>query len=242
MPVESLLKGESGEWTFDASVADAFDDMLERSIPQYAIMRELVFDVGVQFVKPHTEVLDLGCSRGEALVPFIKKFTAFNRDVRFVGIDVSEPMLDAARKQFASYPKTIVSIESFDLRTGFPPVNASLILSVLTLMFTPINYRTRIVEDVYKHLTPSGAFILVEKLVGQNSQSDNIIQSRYHRMKAENGYSREEIVRKQAALEGVQVPVTATWNEELLRNAGFRYIECFWRWMNFAAWVAIKGN
>ncbi len=42
------------------------------------------------------------------------------------------------------------------------------------------------------------------------------------------------------ALEGVQVPVTAKWNEDLLRAAGFRNVECYWRWMNFAAWVAVK--
>ena len=27
---------------------------------------------------------------------------------------------------------------------------------------------------------------------------------------------------------------------EGLRDAGFKEVDCFWRWMNFAAWVAIK--
>jgi tRNA (cmo5U34)-methyltransferase len=43
------------------------------------------------------------------------------------------------------------------------------------------------------------------------------------------------------SLEGVLVPVTAAWNEYLLRSAGFSHVDCFWRWMNFAAWVAVKG-
>mgnify|MGYP002682876247 CR=1 FL=1 len=51
---------------------------------------------------------------------------------------------------------------------------------------------------------------------------------------------RNEIERKRLSLEGVQVPVTARWNEDMLRSAGFDKIECFWRWMNFAGWVAIK--
>lgn len=237
MPIESLLEGRQGEWTFDASVADAFDDMLSRSIPQYETMRGLVFDFGSLFVTPQTDVLDLGCSRGEALSPFVRKFGAYNR---FVGIDVSEPMLAAARETFVGYPKSVVSIESFDLRTGFPPVHASLTLSVLTLMFTPINYRQRIIADIYTHLISGGAFILVEKLLGQSAITDRMIQDRYHRMKADNGYSSEEIVRKAAALEGVQVPMTAAWNEDLLRWAGFRTIECVWRWCNFAMWLAIK--
>jgi tRNA (cmo5U34)-methyltransferase len=34
--------------------------------------------------------------------------------------------------------------------------------------------------------------------------------------------------------------VTAKWNEQLLDAAGFREIDGFWRWMNFAGWLAIK--
>ena len=42
------------------------------------------------------------------------------------------------------------------------------------------------------------------------------------------------------ALEGVLVPVTASWNAELLRSAGFTDVDVFWRWLNFAGFVAIK--
>jgi tRNA (cmo5U34)-methyltransferase len=59
-------------------------------------------------------------------------------------------------------------------------------------------------------------------------------------MKARNGHTPDEIDRKRLALEGVLVPVTAPWNEELLRAAGFAQIDCVWRWQNFAAWVAVR--
>jgi hypothetical protein len=62
----------------------------------------------------------------------------------------------------------------------------------------------------------------------------------YYGMKAQNGYTQEQIERKRLSLEGVLVPVTARWNEEMLAAAGFTQIDCFWRWMNFAGWIAIK--
>ena len=55
-----------------------------------------------------------------------------------------------------------------------------------------------------------------------------------------SGYNQESIERKRLSLEGVLVPVTAGWNEDILHSAGFLHIDCFWRWMNFAGWMAIK--
>lgn len=62
----------------------------------------------------------------------------------------------------------------------------------------------------------------------------------YYDLKSANGYTQEQIERKRLSLEGVLVPVTAKWNEELLLMAGFRQLDCFWRYLNFAGWVAVK--
>lgn len=31
------------------------------------------------------------------------------------------------------------------------------------------------------------------------------------------------------------------WNEEMLQMVGFREVDCFWRWGNFAGWLAVKS-
>src|SRR5437667_297216 len=62
----------------------------------------------------------------------------------------------------------------------------------------------------------------------------------YYEFKRASGYTREEIERKRLSLEGVLVPVTSGWNEELLKTVGFKQVDCFWRLMNFACWIAIK--
>ena len=226
------------KWEFDADVTAAFDNMLARSIPQYDVMRRAVFDIGSGFVRRDTWVVDLGCSRGEALAPFVDKFGAH---VRFKGIEISDPMVEAARNRFDGYIKAgVVEIEKFDLRTGYPGVFASLTLAVLTIQFTPIEYRQRIIQDIYRTNAPGGAFILVEKVLGADSVTNDLMVKTYHAMKAEHGYSKDDIDRKRLSLEGVLVPITADWNEQLLRTAGFHSVDCFWRWMNFAGWVAVK--
>jgi tRNA (cmo5U34)-methyltransferase len=227
-----------GAWAFDADVAQAFDNMLERSIPQYEVMRRTVYELACAYVKDNGVIVDLGCSRGEALAPFVQKFGAYNR---YVGVEVSAPMLDAARERFDGMIKAgLVDIRDLDLRTTYPPARACVTLCVLTLQFTPIEHRQRILRRIYEHTQPGGALILVEKVLGATADLDALMIDRYYTMKAENGYSQEQIERKRLSLEGVLVPVTAKWNEELLHTAGFQQVDCFWRWMNFAAWIAVR--
>ena len=47
------------KWEFDADVAECFDDMLARSIPQFDVMRKACFDIGCTFRKPNTDIVDL---------------------------------------------------------------------------------------------------------------------------------------------------------------------------------------
>lgn len=227
-----------GRWAFDEAVTDAFDDMLRRSIPQHDEMRRLCFELGDRFVQPKTAILDLGCSRGEAMATFLERHGAL---CRHVGVEVSEPMLEAARRRFKGFIDCgVAEVRDDDLRRGYPPVRASLTLCVLTLQFVPIEHRQRVVRDAFRATVAGGAMILVEKVIGSSAELDQMFNESYWAEKERNGYTRDQIDRKRLALEGVLVPVTARWNEEMMAAAGFRHVECFWRALNFAGWVAIK--
>jgi tRNA (cmo5U34)-methyltransferase len=151
-------------------------------------------------------------------------------------------MLASATERFRDLIEAkVVRLMEWDLRRGLPPYQrASVVLSVLTLMFVPLEYRQQLVQQIYAAIDPGGAFVMVEKVLGASAPLDDVFVRRYYAMKAANGYSDEEIQRKRLSLEGVLVPVRAEWNEQLIRNAGFSTVDCFWRWMNFGGWVAIK--
>jgi len=76
--------------------------------------------------------------------------------------------------------------------------------------------------------------------LGATADIDAALVSEYLSLKAANGYSAEEIERKRLSLEGALVPLTARFNEDLLPCAGFGQVDCFWRWSNFAGWLAIR--
>ena len=224
----------NGKWEFDENVTKVFGDMLSRSIPDYDMMRELVFKIGKNFIKEGSTIVDMGCSNGLSVESFVKAFPLNC----FHLFDVSKPMLEECRKRFKDYP--LVFVWDNDLREGIPTDDIDLALSILTLQFTPIEYRQNIIQDVYDKLNEGGAFILVEKVLGNSARIDNLFVKEYYDMKKDNGYTQEQIANKRKSLEGVLVPLTASFNEHLLHQVGFKYVDCFFRCLNFSGWIAIK--
>ena len=232
---DEVIPGE--KWEFDNKVTEAFDDMLERSIPGFTDMRKLATSLACEFAIEDTAIIDLGCSRGGSLVPIVEKIGARNY---YIGLEVSAPMREAAISRFSNISDINVEIRNTDLRHEFPNESASVVLSILTLQFVPIEYRQQILSKAFNSLAKGGAFILVEKILGRDSELNDMFVKLYYNTKGENGYTEEQINTKRKSLEGVLVPVTSDWNEQLLSNAGFKHVGCFWRSLNFAGWVGIK--
>ena len=238
------------KWEFDESVTECFENMLERSIPQYEIMREAVANLAYDMIvnqdvaKEVHNILDIGCSDGLMLYTLIEKFKQYMYadKGKFYGVDVSQPMLLKAKHRLLEDVITHkAKIDYCDLKTDFPEGVFDVITSVLTIQFTPIEYRQHIIQNVYNSLSgKNGCFIMVEKVLGNTDRLNQLFVTNYYRKKAENGYSQSQIDRKRLSLEGVLVPVTNDWNIDLLKQAGFREVDVFWRWMNFVGYIAIK--
>lgn len=231
------------KWEFDKDVADCFSDMLSRSIPQYDVMRDLSSQLVVDMTNnnKNINILDIGCSDGLMIQSMLEKFKGDG--VRFTGVDISEPMLDKARARFEIVNQTSknkVIVQNCDLRYDFPVNNYSAITSILSLQFIPIEYRQEILQEIYNNLVQGGVFIFVEKVLGNTADLNKLFVKNYYDLKEKNGYSKEQIERKRLSLEGVLVPVTSSWNEHLLQQAGFREIDVFWRYLNFVGYIAIK--
>lgn len=224
----------AGKWEFDQEVTAVFGDMLSRSIPDYEVMRQLVTRLGAHFIHNGTNVIDVGCSTGLSAAPFVSAYP----EVTYHLLDVSRPMLDACSERFAGQDNVIV--KHHDVTSGLDVGNASLVLSILSIQFTPIEHRQNIVKSIYDSLNAGGAFIFVEKVLGNCVEIDNLLVQEYYKLKSENQYTQEQIKAKRKSLEGVLVPLTAQWNEDMLRNVGFKKVDCFFRVLNFAGWVAIK--
>lgn len=243
MPVEANLEPDTA-WTFDREVAEHFDDMLRRSIPGYDEMRRIVEEIAVDRIdslhgRRSARVLDLGCSRGNALARIVDNVERPD-DLKCLGIDVSPEMADVARQRFADVPQ--VQIAHGDVRSRLSVASAEtydVVLAVLTYQFIPIEDRQLLVDNAAHALAPGGAMIVVEKCLGTTGRATAFLDRIYYDRKRANGYTDDEIAAKRESLSGVMVPQTERANVDMLRSAGLE-VEPIWRALQFAGWVATK--
>lgn len=225
---------------FDRKVASVFDDMVVRSVPFYPELQRMIGELAAAFYRRGTSVYDLGCSTGTTLVSMMHAI----RDprARFVGLDSSPPMLEKARANVGKFrDRRSVAFVLDDLsKPTFRLRRPSVVTMNWTLQFVRPIYREALLERIHGALVVGGALIVCEKVLGEPEELNRLYMGFYHEFKRRNAYSELEIAKKREALENVLMPCTVSENVELLRGAGFRSVDPFFRWYNWVGLLAVK--
>lgn len=227
------------DFKFGATVANAFDDMVERSVPFYNEIQRMIIELAAEHALPNTNVIDLGCSTGTTMIgldPFVDK------NIKFVGIDDSAEMLKKCnlKLQEADFEREYELVLG-DLHQEIKIENASVVILCLTLQFVRPIYREKLLKRIFDGLVPGGVLIVSEKVLAEDSLFNRNFIKYYYDYKRRNHYSEMEISQKREALENVLIPYKLSENITMLREAGFSHIETFFKWYNFSGFIAIKN-
>lgn len=230
--------GLIADFNFGENVASVFDDMLNRSVPFYQEIQRMITEISLDFAAEGTNIYDLGCSTGTTLINLNK---TIGSRVKYIGIDYSKEMLARCRKTLSENNfEGEYELVCTDLNNGISIENASCVIMVLTLQFIRPLYREKLIKSIVNGLNDNGCFILIEKVLGEDSLFNRQFIKYYYDFKKRNGYSELEIAQKREALENVLVPYKLLENRDLLLNQGFRYCDVFFKWYNFCGMVAVK--
>ncbi len=229
---------KASDFKFGQTVVSVFDDMVVRSVPFYLEIQRMMTELAKDFALPGTNVYDLGCSTGTTLINLDKVLAP---DINFVGIDDSEEMLKKCKANFeTSGVKRKFDLQRVDLNQGVKIENASVAIMCLTLQFIRPLYREKLVKEIYRQLNDNACFILIEKVLGEDSLFNRLFIDYYYDFKRRNHYNEMEIAQKREALENVLIPYKLLENRELLLNTGFRHADTFFKWYNFSGMIAVK--
>ncbi|GGH44024.1 carboxy-S-adenosyl-L-methionine synthase [Dyadobacter endophyticus] len=228
------------DFKFGTTVVNVFDDMVSRSVPYYNEMQRMLAEIAADHVKEGTFVYDLGCSTGTTLIGLDELIPS---DIRFIGIDESQEMLDKCdlKLKEAGFVRPY-DLVSGDLHQQLPITNGSVVILCLTLQFVRPLYRERLLKNIYDGLNPGGVLLLVEKVLAESSIFNRDFIKYYYNYKRRNHYSELEISQKREALENVLIPYKLSENMLLLKEAGFADCEIFFKWYNFSGMIAHKKS
>lgn len=237
-----LQQDKVEDFTFDARVAQVFDDMVSRSVPYYNETQRMQTELIMDFIAADDSlVCDLGCSTGTT-IDLISKHPNCPDTVKFVGYDNSDPMLDKARAKLADLVESDrIELLNADLSRLPELPRCDAVIMNWTLQFVRPIDREILLRRIYSALKPGGAFFLSDKVLGKDSVLNRLFIRHYlHYKTSQSGYSDTENLRKREALENVLVPYRLDENYALLERSGFQQFDTYFRWLNFACILAVK--
>lgn len=241
MPEDKVFDQEitnAADFKFGATVANVFDDMVNRSVPYYGEMQRMTAELAANHARSGTNVYDLGCSTGTTMIGMN---TLVPDDICFIGVDDSEEMLAKCKTklQDAGFKRPYDLVVA-DLNQGLSINNASVVVLCLTLQFVRPIHRERLLKTVSAGLNEGGVLILIEKILAEETNFNRDFIRYYYDMKRRHNYSEMEIAQKREALENILIPYKLSEDILLLKETGFGTVETFFKWYNFAGLIAVK--
>ncbi len=234
-----LYDGDLDGFVFDDRVAAVFTDMINRSVPGYALIVKMISVLAERYAQKNTTLYDLGCSLG-AVTFLLQQLKLEGASV--IAVDNSPAMIERCKSSIAQTDNAENLLLEFRcediLLTELS--NASVVVLNFTLQFIAPEKRDDLIKKIHDALVPGGILIISEKIVFTGQEKNELFIELYHQFKQANGYSELEISRKRSALENVLIPETLEEHKKRIKSAGFSVFEPWFQCFNFTSMFAVK--
>jgi len=225
-----------GDFVFDARVAKVFPDMINRSVPAYATIVDMIGLLASQYAMPDSNCYDLGCSLGAVSLSISQ--AAGKRNCKIIAVDNSAAMLNRFRQKLVNM-ETNIELQCVDIRDVVIE-QASFVALNFTLQFLPLEDRPGLLEKIREGMLPGGCLVLSEKVRFEDQNEDKFHDAMHALFKRANGYSELEIAQKRSALENVLLRETIKKYHSNLSRAGFNRSYTWFQCFNFMSLVAFR--
>ncbi|MGD8630980.1 MAG: methyltransferase domain-containing protein, partial [Gammaproteobacteria bacterium] len=165
------------------------------------------------------------------------KWNAGKQELRVIGIDPVEDMVEFAKTQLEDDPRALVLCENALLSELD---KADVIICYYSLQFMPPRVRQDMVNKIYNALNWGGGFFLFEKVRAPDARFQDYATQIYNDFKIDSGLDGNEIINKSKSLKGVLEPFSTQGNLDLLARAGFVDVASIMKYVCFEGFLAIK--
>lgn len=229
------------EERFKSEEAQSYDEVIRRRIPLYAEIQSLMVSLLPFSKKEYIRVLDLGCGTGGTSVVLLKEFPL----ARVTGIDNSPAMLEVASGK-VKQTTWRVDFLCQDIKRPLPQGEGrgeggfDAILAAFSLHYLNEEEKKELFAGCLAALKPGGVFIDAEAVLSQSEKVYQTYLEKWKEFQRSNGFSDEEIGTHMLKFIRDVKPVTVQRQAELMADAGFADVECYFKYLNWAVFGGYK--
>jgi tRNA (cmo5U34)-methyltransferase len=216
------------------SEAGIYDENVVKVIPYYKEMLDALI-LNLPFPQDkELKIIDLGCGTGT--LPFLIKSKFPN--ARIICLDFAESMIKAAQeklKNFSGIEFELADITHYDFKDKYDAVVSSLALHHLETDQDKKDFY----QKIYSALNENGIFINADIKIASNELFQKTSLIKWEEFMSHT-LSKDEIQGYFNKYRTEDRPVVITDELIWLKEIGFRQIDVFWKYYNFAVYGGMK--
>lgn len=216
---------------FDA-VARDYDRERKHLIPCF----EDFYGMALSLVESRSDspkILDLGAGTGLFSSMVCQKYP--NSQITLV--DLSEKMLDGARKRFTQKDNIQYVVGDYSDITFSQSYD--IVISSLSIHHLTHTAKRQLFSTIHQLLNDGGIFVNADQVAGNTPQNDELFRRRWLERINESGLSKAAI---DASIERRKLDINAKLVDQILwmEQAGFQDVDCMYKHLDFAVFFGRK--
>ncbi|SET27023.1 class I SAM-dependent methyltransferase [Paenibacillus sp. NFR01] len=216
---------------FDAIAID-YDLQRKQLIPCFEEFYGVALSV-VECNNPCPNILDLGAGTGLFSGMVYQKYP----NSRFTLVDLSEKMLEGARKRFHqldNFQYVVADYSNLTFSQSYDIVISSLSIHHLTHIA-----KKQLFSKIYELLNVGGIFVNADQVKGNDSMTDHYFKQRWIEHINKSGLTQESI---DASIERRKLDINANLGDQIkwMEQAGFQAVDCMYKYFDFGVFFGKK--
>lgn len=178
-------------------------------------------------------VLDIGCGTGLFSSFLLEKY----QNASITLIDLSEKMLEVARKRFSHHSSFRFIIGDYTQYVFNQPFD--IIISALSIHHINAHQKEALFKKVYALLENGGVFINADQALSPTKEMEDLYSRLWKDFVEKSGLTQKEI---EMGYERLAYDDPSTLSEQLqwLKQAGFKDVDCVYKYYHFCVFYAKK--
>jgi len=225
MAIEDVKK------TFE-ECATEYDRMIEKIVPYYHEQHKIILSIIPFADKDEIKVLDLGIGTG-----VLSKLILTNYPNSAIhGVDISEKMIEMSSKMLANYSNK-ATFECADIEKADYANDYDAILAGLAIHHLADENKRHFFKMMYNSMKVGGVFIIRDIVKSESKRMNALFRELWIEFEKANGADYDKIDKNS---DEQDIPTTVNNHILWLKEAGFKDVDCVWKYANFAVFAAYK--